>query len=254
VKFKTQTNGDIGNRFHHSNPNRYTSAIIWWHDLFKEPAGRWRAGTMNRKKAVALLALMFSGIISAGLPARADENKDELLRIIRQEDGALQAMAVENLMTLNLSPDWWQYLLKRENKSYRTVTNMADCLMKVAMTLGCEDVQKLDQTRDATSPLVAEAMAKIKGKVNCTIQLTDSVREDIRPKVVENVAMFEAPMTNNYYCKPRGKKLNLFITLDAKGKSLGFQVSKDGNDYRFTVPAYVDLMTSPIQAAFKQGT
>ncbi|MBX9691700.1 MAG: hypothetical protein K2Z81_04900 [Cyanobacteria bacterium] len=66
--------------------------------------------------------------------------------------------------------------------------------------------------------------------------------------------MFQNPMTNDYYCKPRGGKMNLVITLDARAKELQVQVSKDGTQYHFTIPAYVNVMTSPIQEAFKQGT
>lgn len=194
------------------------------------------------------------GLLFAALPVHAEDGKAELLQVIRQEDGALRAMAVDKLMSFNLSPAWWQYVLQRDNKAYHTMSNMADCLMKVAMTLGADDVEKLDESHDASSPLVADAMAKVQDKVSCRIELIESVKDDRRAKVIENVSMFEAPMTNDYYCKPRGKKLHLFITLDPKATSMRCQVSKDGNDYHFFIPAYMDLMTSPIQQAFKQGT
>ncbi len=209
---------------------------------------------MKKRHAIIILAMAFLGLTLAEQPARADDNKTELLQIIRQEDGALRAMAVDKLMTLNLSPAWWQYLLQRDNKAYHTISNMADSLLKVGQTLGCDDVEKLDQSHDATSPLVASAMTKIQDKVSCNIQLIDSVKDDRRIKVIENIALFESPMTNDYYCKPRGRKMHLFVTLDAKVQALQVQVSKDGNDYHFTIPGYIDLMTSPIQAGFKQGT
>lgn len=210
---------------------------------------------MRLPSSIAISAMVLSGLcICWGQPVHAEDGKAELVQIIRQEDGALHAMAVEKLMTLNLSPAWWQYLLQRENKSYRTISNMAECLMKAGQTLGLDDVSKLDESRDASSPLVADAMAKLQSKVSCSIELVDTVKDNRREKVIENVAMFESPMTNDYYCKPRGRKLHVFIRLDAKAPAMQCQVSKDGNDYHFTIPAYTDLMTSPIQEAFKRGT
>jgi hypothetical protein len=209
---------------------------------------------MKTKQFLTLMAMSVLAMGSLQLPARADDGKAALVQIIRQEDGPLHAMVVEKLVSLNLSPEWWQYLLQRDNKSYHTISNIADSLLEAGKMLGCGDAAALDQSGDATSPLVADAVAKLQSNVSCSIQLTDTVKEDVRPKVIENVAMFEAPMTNAYYCKPRGHKLHVFITLDAKAQAMRFQVSKDGNDYHFAIPAYIDLMTSPIQEAFKQGT
>jgi hypothetical protein len=209
---------------------------------------------MRKRTFLTLLVILFSTMSFLQLPAQADDNKSELVQIIRQEDGPLSALVVEKLMSFNLSPEWWQYLLQRDNREYRTIRNMASGLLEAGKMLGYGDVAALDQTGDASSPLVADALSKLEGNVTCTIQLTDSVKADYRSKVIENVAMFQNPITNHYYCKPRGGKLHLFITLDAKAQALGCQVSKDGNDYRFAIPAYVDLMTSPIQEALKRGS
>ncbi len=200
--------------------------------------------------AIALLTLSWSLAVPSVL---ADEQKDELIRIIRQNDSPLQAMTAERLITLKMSPEWWQYLLNRETKAYQLISNMANGLLGFANNMKWGDVAKLDESGDGKSPLVEQALSDLQGKVQCTIELTDSVKEDYREKVIENFAMFQSPLTNDYYCKPRGGKMNLVITLDAKAKDLQVQVSKDGTQYHFTVPAYVNVMTSPIQEAFKQG-
>lgn len=213
-----------------------------------------RISTTKCIKSTLLVALVLIGFTIGACPAMADENRDELLQIIRQEDGALHAMAVDKLMSLNLSPEWWQYMLKRENKAYHTISNVAYCLLQFSNNMGWGDVAKLDGSGDASSPLVEQAMSSLLDKVHCTVGLTQSVKEQYRNKVIDNIALFEAPMTNDYYCKPRGRKLNLFISLDPNAQALQVQVSKDGTQYHFTIPSYVDLMTSPIQNGFKLGT
>jgi hypothetical protein len=209
---------------------------------------------MNKRQCLTLLMMLISAVSFLQHTARADGGKAELVQIIRQEDGALRALAVEKLISLNLSPEWCQYLLQRDNRGYRTISNVAASLVEVGKTLGYGGGLDLNRSSNEINPIEEDAIAKIQDKVDCYIQLTDNVPDKARPKVIANVAMFERPMTNKYYCKPRGHKLHLFITLDASGQALRYQVGKDGNDYRFTIPAYADLMTSPIQEAFKQGT
>ncbi|HEY9757287.1 MAG TPA: hypothetical protein V6C97_19115 [Oculatellaceae cyanobacterium] len=34
--------------------------------------------------------------------------------MIRQQDGPLAALAVDKLITFNMSPEWWQYFLKED--------------------------------------------------------------------------------------------------------------------------------------------
>jgi len=207
-------------------------------------------------KVLALLVTVIAlGTGWAATPVRAQDQTADLTQIIRQKDGALKAMTVEKLMSFNLSPAWWQYFLNRDDtKASHMISNLADSLLEFGKNMGGDDVVSLDQSGDASSPLVADALSRLQNKVHCTFELIDNVKDDSRGQVIENISVLGEPITEKYYCKPRGGKLHIFITLDPKAQSLKCQVSKDGNDYHFSIPAYMDVTTSPVEEAFKQGT
>ena len=202
-------------------------------------------------KSLALMTLLSSGAL---LPARAEDQKSDLVQIIRQEESPRAAMEVTKLISFNLSPAWWQYMLNRDNKSYHTIRNLADSMCTFAQTYGGDDVTAADTTNDATSPLVEQAIDKAGSKTHCTIELVADVKDSFKEKVIENISMIAAPITEKYYCKPRGGKLNLTITVDPQAKNLRCDVSKDGNSYHFFVPAYADVTTSWVEEALKRGT
>ncbi|MBX9691699.1 MAG: hypothetical protein K2Z81_04895 [Cyanobacteria bacterium] len=130
---------------------------------------------MGRKGIIAVVLVAVSW--SLAIPrVSADEQKDELIRIIRQEDSPLQAMTAERFITLKLSPEWWQYMLNRETKAYRLISNLANGVLGFCNNMKWGDVAKLDESGDGKSPLVEQALADLQGKVQCTIELTDNVK------------------------------------------------------------------------------
>ncbi|MGH9547975.1 MAG: hypothetical protein ACRD3W_01320, partial [Terriglobales bacterium] len=134
-------------------------------------------------------------------------------------------MEVTKLMTFNMSPAWWQYLLNRDNKAYHTIRNLADSQCEFSKNYGGDDVVAADSTHDATSPLVEQAIDQAAAKTHCTFELLADVKDSFRQKVIDNIALISAPITNKYYCKPRGGKLIMTITLDPQAKALRCDIS-----------------------------
>jgi hypothetical protein len=215
-----------------------------------------RGNNLKKNIAFKVFALLLVLVSNCFLSAHAaDEQKADLVQLIRQQKGGKSAMAVNKLMTFNLSPAWWAYFLNQNNSDgYQLISNLADGLMTFGQNMGGDDITALDQSQDGSSPLVADAIDKLATKTHCTIEMIDSVNKDTIPKAVENFAIIEAPIGEKYYCKPRGGKLFLTITLDAKAKAMRCDVSKDGNTYHFYMPAYMDVSTSPVEEALKRGT
>jgi len=215
-----------------------------------------RGKDLKKNIAIKMLTLVVVLGSNCWLSAHAaDEQKADLVQLIRQQKGGKSAMAVTKLMTFNLSPAWWQYFLNPSNNDgYQLISNLADGLMTFGQNMGGDDITALDQSGDGSSPLVADAIDKLSGKTHCTIEMLEPVNKDSIAKVIENFAIIEAPIGEKYYCKPRGGKLLLTITLDSKGKALRCDVSKDGNSYHFYVPAYMEVSTSPVEEALKRGT
>jgi hypothetical protein len=195
------------------------------------------------------------GFMTALLPACADDQKSDLIQLIRQQDGVYESMACDKLVSFNMSPDWWQYFLKQETNAYHVVRNLADSIVTFGQNMGGEDIKSLDTTNDGTSPLVGEALNKLAGNAHLTIVFLEPVKDDkFKQMAVENLALMGAPIGEKYYCSPRGKKLHLTITLDPKAKALSCTVSKDGNDYQFVLPPYTSFGTSAVEEQFKRGT
>ena len=205
------------------------------------------------KKLVALLSVSL-GLTCFGLAAKADNNRDDLLQLIRQQDGNRAAMAVDKLITVNFSPDWWQYFLNKDTNAYHQLRILADSMMTYGQNYGGDDIEKLDETHDASSPLVADAIDKLATKAHMTINFTSPVPEKFRATAIHNLDLIGYPMTEKTYCNPRGHKLHVTVTLDPKAKLLGSTVSRDGNDYALSLPAFVGISSSPFEEAFKKGS
>lgn len=206
------------------------------------------------RKVFGFVMATIVGLGAAVLPVHADDNKDELLNLIRQKDGKLAAVAVDKLFTFNMSPAWWAWFLKPETQGYHTLRNLADALMEFGVHEGGDDPRKFDEKRDASSPLVADALDKLAARAHITIDFNAPVTDQYLKTVAENFDLISNPIGESFCCKPRGHKLHLTITVDPKAKAFTSTVSKDGNDYHFMLPAYVGVSTSPIEEAFKKGT
>jgi hypothetical protein len=207
------------------------------------------------RKILGLFLAASVGIAAGVLPGQAaEDHKAELVQLIRQQDGKLCALAVDKLITFNMSPEWWQFFLKEETHGYHTLRILGDALMTFGNNEGGDDIPKLDQSRDASSPLVTDAIDKLASKAHITIDFTQPVTDKFMKTVQHNLDLVANPITDTNYCKPRGHKINVTISIDTKAKALGSTVSKDGNDYHLLLPAYMDISTMPIEAAFKKGT
>jgi hypothetical protein len=215
-----------------------------------------RGSKLKKNIAFKTLALVVALGSNCWLSAHAvDEQKADLVQLIRQQKGGKSAMAVTKLMTFNFSPAWWAYFLDQNNSSgYQLISNLADALMTFGQNMGGDDITALDQSRDGSSPLVADAINNLATKTHCTLEMVDAVNKDTIDKVIDNFAMIGAPIDEKYYCKPRGGKLFLTLTLDAKAKAMRCDISKDGNTYHFFLPAYMQVTTSPVEEALKRGT
>ena len=209
---------------------------------------------MNQTIKSLMLAVLAVGV-QINLPVHAaDEQKEELVRMLRQNGSQREALAVNELITLKLSPQWWAYFLNKDTKAYLMVRDLADSLMTFGHNMGGDDIESLDQSQDASSPLVSAAISRLQPKAHITLELTEEVKPGSREQIIDNFATFGAPIGEKYYCNPRGGKLNVTISLDSKAPALRSSVSKDGNDYRFSVPAYMNVTTSPVEEALKTGT
>lgn len=192
-------------------------------------------------------------IVLCCLPALAQDRKAELVQVLGQKK-PVHAQVIDKLVTLNLSPAAWDYLITDTRDGQPMALGFANTLIGIALTMGWGDVDTVDRNAgyDGKSPLVAEMIDSWKGKMALAVAIPQTDPEDVK-KAVYQLSGVPAPFQQDFIFKPRGGKAFLTWTCDSKAKELGVRISKDGNTYTVICPVNASMSQSALETALKEG-
>lgn len=197
-----------------------------------------------------LLCLLLSSVALA-------QDKEELLRAYRNSWSGypLEAALFQRFVEVEGDVDWWGYLVSNPTRHSPQFVALAGSLANVANNLGWGDAQIMNSNLGglADAPPLLQMLDSWKGKLAIRVKLPSGLNQEQKDNYLDNLALLNSPMGNNYVCLPRGGKFFLNVSFNAKATEAGGNVSKDGNSYDLVMPSYARIYTSQIERVFQKG-
>lgn len=210
--------------------------------------------TSRVKRLLGITLLLFS----VCLPVLADDAQTKALVIqsLRTRKDFLSIAIVERFFTIKASPEVAAVL---ESESVFGQYSYASCfwqlsnsVVHIAKNQGWGDVADLCSKTSWDNPLVASMLDSWSGKIAFTVDLSSKIDAKYSTQVVDNLTNTNAPFDSSDF-KPRGDKAMITIKVDPTKANLDVRVSKDGNSYVITMPAYTRYVQYDLQAALRKG-
>ena len=129
---------------------------------------------------------------------------------------------------------------------------LASTIANIAKNQGWGDVKDLCSKTSWDNPLVTTMLDGWNGKIAFTVDLSAKIDPKFSTQVVDNLTNIYAPLGYPEF-KPRGGKALMTLKVDPSKANLDVRVSKDGNTYVITMPAYTRYIQYDLQAALRKG-
>lgn len=178
------------------------------------------------KKAFLILCLGFL-LLGTGL---AQDQKTQLTNLLQNSRDPLEAAILTDLVTLNLSPEWWDIMLDPTDSNARTnLRILLSGVLNLAKNMGLGDAREHDDL----------SMIKAwKGRITLTINMEFAPNETTKKYAMDTLDDIAYPLGSK--AKPRSKSMNFTATLSPPAKKLSGTVSPDGGTYKITFPVSME--------------
>ena len=202
------------------------------------------------KNAFIILCLGFL-LTGTGL---AQDEKTQLTNLYQSSQDPLEAQVLTDLVTLNLSPEWWGLLLDPADSDARTQLRiLLSGTIDLADKINLGDLRELNDItgRNGDSPEVKAMISGWKGKISLTINM-EFVPDSVTKKYsLETLNDITHPFS--YKANPRNGMMNFTATLSPAATKLSGTVSPDGGTYKIIFPVTREWRQHTLEKYFEAG-